>query len=119
VLLTVELDSPSPDEAPRVTVRGARPLAEVSANVRMLLTLEASEPAALAALRLLLAPSDKGSGEVLARLHTGEGRDPLVRLGSNFELDGALAERIQEIPGVTQVSLRAKPQGGANLKLVA
>jgi DNA polymerase-3 subunit alpha len=118
VLLTVELDAPSPDEPPRVTVRGARPLAEVSSNTSMLLTLEASEPAALAALRLLLAPSDRGTGEVLARLHTGESRDPLVRLGANFELDGELAERIQEIPGVTQVSLRVKPQG-ANLRLVA
>ena len=119
VLLTVELDAPSPDEPPRVTVRGARPLAEVSANVRMLLTLEASEPAALAALRLLLVPSEQAKGEVLARLHTGEGRDPLVRLGSHFVLDGELAERIQEIPGIAQVSLRAKPQGGANLRLVA
>ena len=39
VLLNVELDSPSPDEPPRITVRGARPLAEVKAGARMLLTL--------------------------------------------------------------------------------
>ena len=32
VLLNVELDAPSPDEPPRVTVRGARPLAEVEAR---------------------------------------------------------------------------------------
>ena len=36
VLLTVELDSPSPDEPPRVTVRGARPLSEVTSAARML-----------------------------------------------------------------------------------
>jgi DNA polymerase-3 subunit alpha len=118
VLLNVELDSPSPDEPPRVTVRGARPLAEVSSKVRMLLTLEASEPDALHALRLLLAPSGTGTGEVLARLRTGAEHDPLVRLGGNFELDGELAERIQDIPGIMHVSLRAKPSG-AHLRLVA
>jgi DNA polymerase-3 subunit alpha len=82
------------------------------------LSLEIGEPEALAALRLLLVPSDDGKGEVLARLHTGAGRDPLVRLGGNFALDGELAERIQEIPGISRVSLRAKP-AGAKLRLVA
>jgi DNA polymerase-3 subunit alpha len=118
VLLTVELDSPNPDEPPRVTVRGAKPLAEVTSAASMQLSLEIGEPEALAALRLLLVPSDDGKGEVLARLHTGAGRDPLVRLGGNFALDGELAERIQEIPGISRVSLRAKP-AGAKLRLVA
>ncbi|MBW8785496.1 MAG: DNA polymerase III subunit alpha, partial [Novosphingobium sp.] len=40
VLLNVELDSPSPEEPPRITVRGARPLAEVHSAAQMLLTLE-------------------------------------------------------------------------------
>jgi len=35
VLLTVELDSPSPEEPPRITVRGAVPLAEVTQTARM------------------------------------------------------------------------------------
>jgi DNA polymerase-3 subunit alpha len=51
VLLTVELDSPSPDEPPRVTVRGARPLAEVRDAARMLLTLEVHTREALHELR--------------------------------------------------------------------
>jgi DNA polymerase-3 subunit alpha len=84
----------------------------------MLLTLEVSEPEALHALRLLLTPADAGKGEVLARLHTGLERDPLVRLGSRFDLDGEIAEQIQEIPGIAHVSLRAKP-AGAKLRLVA
>ncbi len=40
VLLTVELDAPSPEEPPRVTVRGARPLAEVTSSARMLMKLD-------------------------------------------------------------------------------
>jgi DNA polymerase-3 subunit alpha len=118
VLLTVELDSPNPDEPPRVTIRGARPLAEVTSAAQMQMTLENAEPAALAALRLLLVPNAEAKGEVLARLRTGEARDPLVRLGGNFALDGELAEQIQDIPGITRVSLRAKP-AGAKLRLVA
>src|SRR5690606_14371251 len=44
VLLNVELDSPSPEEPPRVTVRGARPLAEVRNSAQMLLTLDVRTP---------------------------------------------------------------------------
>src|SRR5690606_36328474 len=44
VLLNVELDSPNPEEPPRVTVRGARPLAEVRNSAQMLLTLDVRTP---------------------------------------------------------------------------
>ncbi|HSG35178.1 MAG TPA: DNA polymerase III subunit alpha [Sphingomonadaceae bacterium] len=118
VLLTVELDAPNPDEPPRVTVRQARPLAEVKDAAHMLLTLEIADPDAIGELQMLLVPSDGGKGEVLARLHAGELGHPLVRLGTNFDLDGDIAEQIQEIPGVSRVSLRAKP-AGARLRLVA
>jgi DNA polymerase-3 subunit alpha len=118
VLLTVELDAPSPDEPPRVTVRGAQPLADVTSAAMLQLTLEIVEAEALQNLRLLLVAAPDAKGEVLARLRTGEGQGPLVRLGGNFQLDGELAEKIQELPGIARVSLRAKP-AGANLRLVA
>jgi len=118
VLLNVELDAPSPDEPPRVTVRGARPLAEVRNNARMLLTLEVLTAEALQELRLALVEGEAGRGEVLARLRIGERSDPLVRLGRDFDLDGELAERLAQIDGLANVSLstrRAQP----NLRLVA
>ena len=118
VLLNVELDSPSPDQPPRVTVRGARPLADVRSSARMLLTIEVHTPEALRELRRALAPAGTGQGEVLARLHLGEAREPLLRLGRDFELDGELAERLAKIEGLTNVSLTAR-QGAANLRLVA
>ncbi len=111
VLLNVELDSPSPDEPPRVTVRGARPLAEVKSGARMRLTLEVSEADAFQALALLLPEGEKGKGEVVARLRTPSGNDPLMRLGDAFALDGELAERVQSIPGIVKVALSAVPQG--------
>ncbi len=118
MLLNVELDSPSAEEAPRVTVRGARPLAEVTNDARMLLTLDVEHPAALQELALVLTTGAEGRGEVLVRLRTGEGTDPLVRLGHDFILDGELAERLAAIDGIANVSLTAR-RGQAKLRLVA
>ena len=118
LLLTVELDAPSPDEPPRVTIRGARPLSEVKVASSMQLKLDVLRPEAFGALSLLLQPGEPGRGEVLARLRTGQGHDPLVRLGSDFHLDGELAERLASVDGLANISLSAR-RGGANLRLVA
>ena len=118
VLLNVELDAPSPEEPPRITVRGARPLAEVHNNARMLLTLDVHTAEALQELRLALSESEEGRGEVLARLRISEGPDPLVRLGRDFELDGELAERLAHIAGLANVSLTAR-RTQPSLRLVA
>ncbi|MBA3056135.1 MAG: DNA polymerase III subunit alpha [Sphingomonadales bacterium] len=118
VLLNVELDSPSPEEPPRVTVRGGRPLTEVREAARMELRLEVDRAEALQELALLLAPGTPGKGEVLVRLRTGLDREPLVRLGGDFHLDGELAEQVATIEGVSAVSLAAR-RGAAHLRLVA
>jgi len=118
VLLNVELDAPSPDEPPRVTVRGARPLAEVRSNARMLLTLDVRTAEALQELRLALAAGEAGRGEVVARLRIGEGDAARIRLGRDFDLDGELAERLAHVDGLANISLTAR-RGPANLKLVA
>jgi DNA polymerase-3 subunit alpha len=118
VLLNVELDSPSPDEPPRITVRGARPLAEVKSGAKMVLQFDVHSEAVLHELALLLPGGAEGRGEVLARLHTREGPAPLVRLGSDFQLDGELAERLASLDGLANVSLSAK-RGAGHLRLVA
>ena len=118
VLLTVELDSPSPDEPPRITVRGARPLEEVRGTARMMLTLDVHDAGALQELRLALAPGQPGHGEVLVRLKTGAEDEPLLRLGRDFALDGDLAELLASLPGIANVSLGVR-RGIGNLRLVA
>jgi DNA polymerase-3 subunit alpha len=118
VLLNVELDSPGADEPPRVTVRGARPLAEVRDAARMELRLELDRAEALAELAALLQPGAPGKGEVVVRLHTAAGPAPQVRLGRDFRLDGELAEAVAAIAGVSAVSLSAK-RGPSHLRLVA
>ncbi|NBC35941.1 DNA polymerase III subunit alpha [Novosphingobium sp. FSY-8] len=117
ILLQVELDSPSPEEPPRVTVRGAQALSEVKANARMTLTLDVALPEVFGELATLL-PRGAGTGEVLVRLKTGGPREPLLRLGRDFALDGDLAEVIAAFEGVANVSLTAR-RGGGHLRLVA
>jgi DNA polymerase-3 subunit alpha len=118
VLLTVELDAPSPDEPPRVTVRGARPLSEVTSAARMRMTLDIDLELAAAELAMLLLPGEPGRGEVLARLRIGEENEPLLRLGTDFQLDGELVERLASVEGIANVALTAK-RGGDHLRLVA
>jgi DNA polymerase-3 subunit alpha len=118
VLLTVELDKPNPDDAPRVTVRGARPLAEVTGAARMVLECDIEGEGALAALAESLAPGKPGHGEVLVRLRIGEAVEPLVRLGRDFDLHGELVDRLAIIPGVANVALRPR-RGASSLRLVA
>jgi DNA polymerase-3 subunit alpha len=117
ILLQVELDSPSPDEPPRITVRGGTPLAKVTSEARMLLTLEVLDEAGLEALRAVLG-QEGGTGEVHATILTGLGSDPTLRLGRTFHLDGELAERLASAPGLAKVQLTTR-RGGSHLRLVA
>ncbi len=118
ILLTVELDAPSPDEPPRITVRGARPLDEVRGTSKMQLTLDLHDAGALTELKMSLAPGQPGHGEVLVRLKTGTEEEPLLRLGQDFALDGDLAEQLTALPGIANVSLHTR-RGIGNLRLVA
>src|SRR5690606_14133582 len=118
VLLTVELDAPSPDEPPRITVRHARPLSEVTADARMVLVLDLLDELGLEALKQEIGQGGDGTGEVMVRVQLGGGRQQQVLLGRNFTLDGELAERLASAPGLANVALSAR-RGPARLKLVA
>ena len=118
LLLTVELDAPSADEPPRITVRGARPLSEVKSAASMVLKFDVLRPEVFADLAMLLVPGSDGRGEVIVRLRTGSGEEPQVRLGRDFMVDGELAERLATVEGIANVSLSAR-RGAGHLKLVA
>ncbi|BBI21030.1 DNA-directed DNA polymerase [Qipengyuania flava] len=118
VKLDVELDSPSPDEPPRITVRGAVPLDAVRGSMAMLLTLEVESVEAMAQLALALGEGGEGSDEAVATLLTGDAAAPVMRLGRTFSIDGELAERLASVPGLAKVQLTAR-RGKANLRLVA
>ena len=117
-MLDVELDSPSPDEPPRITVRGAVPLDAVRGSMAMLLTLEVESVEAVTQLALALGEGGQGGDEAVATLLTGDPTPPVVRLGRTFSIDGELAERLASVPGLAKVQLTAR-RGKANLRLVA
>ncbi|MEM6266018.1 MAG: DNA polymerase III subunit alpha [Pseudomonadota bacterium] len=122
LLLNVELDSPNPGEPPRLTVRGAKPLAEVSGRMPMRMKLEINRLDALTELQVELSDdavtTPEGHGEVLAVLVLDQGKSAHIRLGRNYTLDGDLAERVAEIEGIGNVTLEPI-RGSARLKLVA
>ena len=118
VKLDVELDSPSPDEPPRITVRHAVPLDAVRGSMAMLLTLEVESVDALNQLAIELGEDGAGGDEVMATLLTGDLAAPVMRLGRAFSIDGDLAERLASVPGLAKVQLTAR-RGKANLRLVA
>ena len=118
VLLQVELDSPSPDEPPRITVRGGTPLSEVKGATPMILTLDILDTSAVETLQRELSEAGKGQDEVMVTLRLGGDAEPAMRLGRNFALDGELAERLASVPGLAKVQLD-KRRGGSHLRLVA
>jgi DNA polymerase-3 subunit alpha len=122
LLLTVELDSPNPDEPPRLTVRGARPLAAVSGTTAMELTADIAHAQALRELEIELAAArgerPTGADEVVVRLALADGGQAEMRLGRSFVLTGELAERLAAIEGISRVALVPLKKRG-NLRLVA
>ncbi len=118
LLIQVELDSPSPDEPPRITIRSARPLSEVTGGTSMQLTLDIRDEIALHVLASLLESGTDGRGEVQARITTAENTSATILLGDTFQLDGELAEKLAGIDGLANVELKPK-RAGSHLRLVA
>jgi DNA polymerase-3 subunit alpha len=118
VLLTVELDSPSPEEPPRVTVRGARPLAEVTSSTRLEMTLDIERVEAVAELKMALVANPDRRGDVVVRVLTGDLGEKRLLLGQNFVLDGDLVEAVASIAGISNVSIHPG-KNRSHLRLVA
>ncbi|MFO6447476.1 DNA polymerase III subunit alpha [Erythrobacter sp. NE805] len=122
LLLTVELDAPNPDEPPRLTVRGARPLAAVSGTTAMELSCAVASVAALRELQIELeaarAERNSGAGEVVVTLALADGGEVRLRLGRDFVLTGELAERLGAVEAIARVNLAPLKRRG-NLRLVA
>ncbi len=118
LLLSVELDSPNPGEPPRLTVRGAKPLASVSGRTPMIMRADVTRSEALSELKLSLTTGEEAPGEVLVRLILADGQEAHMRLGRSFILDGDLADRVADIEGIENVEVQPL-RGRVNLKLVA
>ena len=106
-LLTVELDRKPGEETPRIAIRGIRSFDGLSNNARLVLQFEVASPDVLGELAALVAGVRGGRGELLLNTRLDDGRFATVRLGRDYLLDAELAARIERLPGVENVTLRA------------
>ena len=118
LLLNVELDSPNPEDPPRVTVKGARPLTEVKSTARMQITADVHDVDAIATVAGMLELGRAGHGEVVLHLRIGADYEPRVLLGSDYAVNGELVDRLSGVPGLSNVLL-SPIRGVGHLRLVA
>jgi len=102
LLLNVEMDMKEGDEAPRLSIKSARPLAAMVQNARIQMALDITHGDAFHKLANLMAPYNNGKGYLVANISCNDNEIPVI-LGQNFRLDGDIAERIAEIDGVDNV----------------
>jgi len=104
-LLTVELDRPSGEEIPRITIRGVQAFSNIASDARMRMTVTLTRADAAIRIAELIDQSRGGRGEVNLIVPGDAGSLVRIRVGRDFRLDMELGEAIEALPGVSQVSL--------------
>ncbi|MFM9828311.1 MAG: DNA polymerase III subunit alpha [Sphingomonas sp.] len=106
-IISVELDRRPGEETPRISVKTLTAFDEIASTAPMLMEVSLHAEAALPQLAVLLAEAHGAQGEVRLNLLLGDTTQMLVSLGACYLLDGELADRIGELPGVGEVALQA------------
>ncbi|MBA4752328.1 MAG: DNA polymerase III subunit alpha, partial [Sphingopyxis sp.] len=105
-ILAVELDLLEGEETPRVTVRGAQPLAEIAATAALQLTCRVDLPAAIEEMARLLERRDDARGRVIVTTQDPLTHDDIaIELGRGFALGPDIVSRLDMTAGVTDVAL--------------
>jgi DNA polymerase-3 subunit alpha len=105
LLLQVELDQRPSDEAPRITIKSAKPLEGLVASTRFKMCLEIDAADAFYQLQYLIAPLQGGRSEVVAKTRAANGQAVPILLGNKYRLDVELVEKVKAIDGVSHVAL--------------
>ncbi len=95
------------EDAPRVTVRGVRPLAALAARMRCRLTLDFAGTDPVPGLAALVGDRRGGRGEIVARIALGGGRRAQLLLGHDFAIDHEVVAKVERLRGVAAASLAA------------
>ncbi len=105
VLLNVELDTPSEDQPPRVTIRSAQPLEGIKGSARMRLDLDVHDAGAFPQLAMAAEAQDKGRGAIYARLMVDGEAAAHMKLCSGRSLDAEFANALEPIEGLANITL--------------
>ncbi len=108
-LLSVELLWRPEEDTPRVTIRGLTPLDSLAKRIRINLEITLTSTAALPMIAGELEKVRGGRGEVVLRLRA-EDMEVKLSLGRRYALEAEIAARIEYLPGVTAVTLKADEQ---------
>jgi DNA polymerase-3 subunit alpha len=105
-ILSVELDLLEGEETPRVTVRGAQPLAEIAATAALELTCRVALPGAVEEMARLLERREDARGRVFILTEDPDTGDELrLNLGRGFALGPDVVARLDMVPGVSETML--------------
>jgi DNA polymerase-3 subunit alpha len=117
LLFDVELQWREGDDAPRLTIQSARPLAALVKSARALLAIELAPGADPSLVPALAAWLPRGGRSVVeASVPFAGGGHAVIRLGSDFALPPGAEAEIAQLPGVAAANISAMTQP---LRLVA
>jgi DNA polymerase-3 subunit alpha len=106
-LITVELDRRPGDDTPRVTIKRFQPFESLAKRTRLRLHLMVSDAAQIPVVSRELRDVRSGNGSVRITLPLADGRNAVMLIGRDFDLDADLAARLERILGVDAVELSA------------
>ncbi|MDF2382389.1 DNA polymerase III subunit alpha [Nostoc ellipsosporum NOK] len=105
-VLTVELDKRPGEDTPRVSIKRVQPFEGLANTARLVLDVAIDDVRAVPILAGIIGDQRGGRGEVLVRVGIPGGEAELV-LGRDFRLDGELAQKIENVPGIRWASLKS------------
>ena len=105
-VLTVELDKRAGEDTPRVSIKRVQPFEGLANTARLVLDVTIDDVQAIPILAGIIGDQRGGRGEVLVHVAIPGGEAELV-LGRDFRLDGELAQKIENVPGIRWASLKS------------
>ncbi|MBL8649113.1 MAG: DNA polymerase III subunit alpha [Sphingopyxis sp.] len=99
-MLSVELDLLEGEETPRVTVRGAQPLADIAATAALQLECRIDAASAIAEIARFAEQREDARGTIVITTSDPDtGVDIRINLGRRFALDPDLVARLENVAG--------------------
>ena len=100
LLIELEFDRASEDQAPRATIRRARLLDEIKVTLRHRARIDIARPDVIEQLAVLVGSPGGGQDELIVRLVIAPGRFMPVKLGNRFCLDTQTIDAMRALDGI-------------------